>query len=182
MKVATSDHDVLPTGQRLTVVQGDITLQDVDAIVNAANAALAGGGGVDGAVHAAAGPELMEELRQFGGCPTGQARLSRGWRLRARAIIHCVGPVWHGGARNEEALLASCYRAALTLAQNHGLARLAFSAISTGIYAFPRDRATTIAVATVRDELRRTPAVREVRFVCFDADLATLYSRALTDG
>lgn len=177
-----SDLQTLATGQHLLVVQGDITRQAVDAVVNAANSALRRGGGVDGAIHAAAGPELQQELNGLGGCPTGEARLSRGWRLPARAIIHCVGPVWRGGDGGEDALLASCYRSALALASAHGLARLAFPAISTGIFGFPRDRATAIAVSTVRTELPRQPSVTEVRFVCFDDGLTTLYREALGHG
>jgi O-acetyl-ADP-ribose deacetylase (regulator of RNase III) len=166
---------------RLRVVEGDITLEDVDAVVNAANAALKRGGGVDGAIHHAAGPELQLELDRIGACPTGQCRLSAGYRLKARAVIHCVGPVWRGGGADEDALLAACYRNALSLAGQQGFRSLAFPAISTGIYGYPRERATLIAVAAVRAELARQPGIAEVRFVCFDAELADLYRRILGD-
>ena len=164
---------------RVSVVQGDITRVAVDAIVNAANSALKRGGGVDGAIHAAAGPGLQAELDGIGGCPTGECRLSRGHALPAPWIIHAVGPVWRGGTANEDSLLESCYRNAFALARRHGLASLAFPAISTGIYGFPKDRAARIAVSAVLDELARDDAVREVRFVCFDADTADLYRAEL---
>lgn len=168
---------------RLTVVEGDITIQDVDAIVNAANSALKRGGGVDGAIHRAAGPALQPALDQFGGCPTGECRVTPGFRLKARTIIHCVGPVWRGGGADEEALLAACYRHALAQAAAEGCSSIAFPAISTGIYGFPRERAAEIAVAAVRSELARqvaagVPSVTAVRFVCFDREAADLY-RAL---
>jgi O-acetyl-ADP-ribose deacetylase (regulator of RNase III) len=139
---------------RLAVVRGDITRLAVDAIVNAANTTLLGGGGVDGAVHRAAGPELLAECRTLGGCPTGEARITMGYRLSARYVIHTVGPVWSGGRRGEEALLASCYRNSLALAEEHGVRTIAFPAISTGAYRFPLERATAIAVGTVREHLR----------------------------
>ena len=164
---------------RVSVVQGDITRVAVDAIVDAANSALRRGGGVDGAIHAAAGPELQAELDRIGGCPTGECRLSRGHRLPAPWIIHAVGPVWHGGTAGEDALLDSCYRNAFALARRHGLASLAFPAISTGIYGFPKDRATRIAVTAVLDGLAQDDAVREVLFVCFDAEMADLYRMEL---
>ncbi len=163
----------------MSVLEGDITRVAVDAIVNAANSALKRGGGVDGAIHRAAGPELQDELDRIGGCPTGECRLSRGHRLPASWIIHAVGPVWHGGTADEDSLLESCYRTAFALARRHGLASLAFPAISTGIYGFPKDRAARIAVAAVLDELSTGGTVREVRFVCFDAEMAGLYRREL---
>lgn len=163
---------------RLDVAQGDITRETVDAIVNAANSALKAGGGVDGAIHRAAGPALQRELDVIGGCPTGEACLSRGYNLFAPWIIHCVGPVWHGGNRDEDRLLESCYRSALALARAHGLKSLAFPAISTGVYGFPKDRAAAIAVSTVRDELSKG-GVELVRFVCFDAETAGTYQRLM---
>lgn len=164
---------------RIRVVEGDITRQTVDAIVNAANAALKAGGGVDGAIHRAAGPDLQRELDRIGGCPTGDCRLSRGYALPAPHVIHCVGPVWHGGTRDEERLLESCYRSALALARRHGLRTLAFPAISTGIYGFPKQRAAEIAVAAVRDELAKDDSIGEVRFVVFDAETAAIYRRLI---
>ncbi|WP_247878097.1 O-acetyl-ADP-ribose deacetylase [Azospirillum sp. TSO22-1] len=163
----------------MSVVEGDLTRVAVDAVVNAANSALKRGGGVDGAIHAAAGPGLQAELDQIGGCPTGECRITRGHRLPAPWIIHAVGPVWRGGAANEDSLLESCYRTAFALARRHGLASLAFPAISTGIYGFPKDRAVRIAVAAALDELSRDDAVADVRFVCFDAETAALYRAEL---
>ncbi|MBP2311694.1 O-acetyl-ADP-ribose deacetylase [Azospirillum soli] len=164
---------------RIRVVEGDITRQTVDAIVNAANAALKAGGGVDGAIHRAAGPDLQRELDGIGGCPTGDCRLSRGYGLPAPHIIHCVGPVWRGGTQDEERLLESCYRSALALARRHGLRTLAFPAISTGIYGFPKQRAAEVAVAAVRDELAKDDAIAEIRFVVFDTETAAIYRRLL---
>ena len=154
---------------RLALLQADITKLDVDAIVNAANTGLRGGGGVDGAIHRAAGPELLAECRTIGGCPTGEARITRGYRLRARCVIHAVGPVWRGGKAGEDTLLAGCYRSALALAVEHALRSIAFPAISTGIYGFPGDRAARIAVGEVRTFLARDPPLDRVVFCCFDA-------------
>lgn len=161
--------------ERITVVRGDITQMDVDAIVNAANSSLLGGGGVDGAIHRAAGPELVAECRLLGGCPTGEARITRGYRLPARQVIHTVGPVWHGGSRGEDAALANCYRNSLALASRHGARTVAFPAISTGIYGFPLDRATQIAVRETRDYLSDHPEIERVTFVCFSGQAEATY-------
>ena len=169
----------MPTA--IAAEQGDITQQRVDAIVNAANESLLGGGGVDGAIHRAAGPELLAECRRIGGCPTGQARLTRGYRLPAEYVIHTVGPVWHGGERCEPELLASCYRSVLALAKEHGDIRsIAFPAISTGIYGYPVDQATEIAVREARRFVEESPdALDRIVFVCFgDAALAA-YQKVL---
>jgi len=159
----------------IRVWQGDITTLRVDAIVNAANRSLLGGGGVDGAIHRAAGPGLLEECRALGGCPTGEARITGGYHLPARHIIHAVGPVWQGGDRAEDAHLASAYRSALDLARTNGLATIAFPAISTGIYGFPAERAADIAVATIR----RHGAGLSVTLVAFDAATARILQGAL---
>jgi O-acetyl-ADP-ribose deacetylase (regulator of RNase III) len=164
---------------RIEVVQGDITTLDVDVIVNAANESLLGGGGVDGAIHRAAGPELLAECRGLGGCPTGQARMTGGYRLKARHVIHTVGPVWRGGGHREDELLASCYQASLALALEHRLESIAFPAISTGVYGFPLDRATAIAVAEVRKILTANELPLRVIFACFGDDAFRLYSRLL---
>jgi O-acetyl-ADP-ribose deacetylase (regulator of RNase III) len=153
---------------RLELVRGDITQQDTDAIVNAANTTLLGGGGVDGAIHRAAGPELLAECATLGGCETGSAKITRGYRLKARHVIHAVGPVWQGGGSDEEALLAGCYRAALDLAAEHSLSSLAYPAISTGIYRFPADLAARIAVGTVASEVASAArGITRVVFCCF---------------
>ena len=154
---------------RLIAVEGDITRQDVDAIVNAANASLLGGGGVDGAIHRAAGPELLAYCRTLNGCSTGSAKITPGFRLTARWVIHTVGPVWHGGASEEDALLASCYRSSMALAAQHGIRTLAFPQISTGVYRFPVERACRISVATIREGLRNYPVIEQVRCVSFGA-------------
>jgi O-acetyl-ADP-ribose deacetylase (regulator of RNase III) len=161
---------------RLEAIQGDITRQRVDAIVNAANSSLLGGGGVDGAIHRAAGRELLEACRQLGGCPTGEARSTAGFRLPARWVIHTVGPVWSGGKRGEPELLASCYRRSLEVADELGIRSVAFPAISTGAYGFPGQLAAEIAVNTVRSA---NTEVELVRLVAFDAETFVLYRKAL---
>ena len=164
-------------GGRVEVVTGDITVLDVDAIVNAANTTLLGGGGVDGAIHRAAGPELRAECARLGGARTGEAKVTRGYRLPARWVIHAVGPVWSGGGRGEDALLASCYRESLARAREVGARSVAFPAISTGVYGFPLERATRIALGEVRTGLEAGPAVERVVFCCFSARDRETYDR-----
>jgi O-acetyl-ADP-ribose deacetylase (regulator of RNase III) len=167
---------------RLDIVVGDITTLDVDAIVNAANRSLLGGGGVDGAIHRAAGPELLAECETLGGCETGSAKITRGYKLKARHVIHAVGPVWHGGGKNEDALLAGCYSTALDLAAEHKLVSIAFPAISTGVYHFPPDRAARVAVGTVASEIAAHPrGMQRVVFCCFSAASAEHHKAAFAE-
>jgi O-acetyl-ADP-ribose deacetylase (regulator of RNase III) len=163
----------------IRVVQGDITKLAVDAIVNAANTSLLGGGGVDGAIHRAAGRELLAECRTLGGCDTGDAKLTKGHRLPAKYVIHTVGPVWHGGSHGEDDLLAACYRNSLDLAAKHGIRTIAFPAISTGVYRFPLDRAARIAVRQTTDFLANHPTIQKVTFACFARESLDTYTRAL---
>lgn len=171
----------MASGKRMIVVVGDITRLAVDAIVNAANRSLLGGGGVDGAIHAAAGPSLLAECRTLNGCDTGDAKITRGYRLPAAHVIHTVGPIWSGGNADEDRLLASCYRRALEVAVENGLRTVAFPAISTGVYGFPVERAARIAVGTVASFLRDSPRIAEVTFCCFSEEAPEAH-RAVLEG
>lgn len=171
--------DISSTKSRISVVTADITTLAVDAIVNAANSSLLGGGGVDGAIHRAAGKELEFECRMLNGCKTGDAKITKGYKLPAKFIIHTVGPVWNGGGKGEPDLLASCYRRSLEIAAERQLQSVAFPAISTGVYRFPADRAAEIAVTTVIDFLAQSPLPTHVTFCCFSADSAALHQQAL---
>ena len=167
--------------ERITVLEGDITQLEVDAIVNAANESLLGGGGVDGAIHRAAGPALMAECRMLGGCSTGNAKITRGYDLDARHVIHTVGPVWHGGDEGEAENLASCYRRSLEVLVENGLKTIAFPAVSCGIYGYPLDQAAEIAIGTVCSELDRQVSVEKVVFCCFGSELTAIYQTRLAD-
>jgi O-acetyl-ADP-ribose deacetylase (regulator of RNase III) len=164
---------------RLEVIVADITTLSVDVIVNAANTSLLGGGGVDGAIHRAAGPELVAECRTLNGCATGDAKITRGYRLPAKHVIHAVGPVWHGGNHGEDALLASCYASAIRLCEENSLASIAFPAISTGVYHFPADRAAGIAVTMTVETLPEAPSLKRIIFCCFSDTSARLHEQAL---
>lgn len=176
-----SDNASRVAAKRIAIERGDITRQAVDAIVNAANSSLLGGGGVDGAIHRAAGPELLAECRTLGGCPTGQARLTRGYRLPARYVIHTVGPVWRGGAHGEDALLAAAYANSLALATAHGCTSVAFPAISTGVYGFPLTRATHIALQTMADHLAQHELPARVIAVCFATSDFAVYQQVFSE-
>ncbi len=167
--------------EELHIVKGDITDQSTDAIVNAANKSLQGGGGVDGAIHKAAGPQLLEECKEIGGCPTGEARITKGYKLPANHVIHTVGPVWNGGDNGEDDLLTQCYRNSLKLARENQIKTIAFPSISTGAYRFPLERATRIAINTVTEELSQHHLPQEVTFVCFDDKTYSTYQKLLDE-
>ncbi|MBQ1352138.1 MAG: O-acetyl-ADP-ribose deacetylase [Oscillospiraceae bacterium] len=167
---------------QLNIVQGDITKERVDAIVNAANTSLLGGGGVDGAIHRAAGPQLLEECRTLGGCPTGQAKATKGYRLPARYVLHTPGPIWRGGTKGEPELLRQCYQNCLALAEELQCKTVAFPSISTGIYHFPLEQAAGIAVSTILDFLKTSQFVEQVKMVCFDGRTKGVYDAALAEA
>lgn len=162
---------------KIEIQQGDITKLKVDVIVNAANTSLLGGGGVDGAIHQAAGPELLEECRTLNGCPTGEAKITKGYNLPAKYVIHTVGPIWNGGNNNEDKLLADCYRNSLRLATENKIKSIAFPAISTGVYSFPPERAARIAVSEVKTFLKSNDSIEKVIFVCFDESTYEYYNK-----
>ncbi len=165
--------------ERIEIIRGDITKQAVDAIVNAANCSLLGGGGVDGAIHRAAGPELLAECRTLNGCKTGEAKITKGYKLPAKFVIHTPGPVWHGGAKNEPTLLKSCYRSCLELASENGCRTVDFPSISTGVYHFPLEKASEIAIKAIAEYLFEHPEIERVRMVCFDDRTKKYYEDAL---
>jgi len=171
----------LSANDRIAVVEGDITRQQVDAIVNAANTTLLGGGGVDGAIHRAAGPELLAECRTLGGCATGSAKITKGYRLPAKFVIHTVGPVWRDGRRGEDELLESCYRSCFALVEQRGIRTVAFPSISTGAYGFPMERAARITVTETRDFLQRNSIVEKVLLVCFGRNAFDMHARVLKE-
>lgn len=164
---------------RIEIIKGDITRQSVDAIVNAANCSLLGGGGVDGAIHRAAGPELLSECRTLGGCKTGEAKITRGYKLPAKYVIHTPGPVWHGGTHGEPELLKSCYRSCLELASDNGCRTVDFPSISTGVYSYPLEKASKIAIGAIAEYLYEHPEIERVRMVCFDERTKKYYEEAL---
>jgi O-acetyl-ADP-ribose deacetylase (regulator of RNase III) len=166
---------------KIEIVEGDITKQKVDAIVNAANTSLLGGGGVDGAIHRGAGPELLAECRKLGGCPTGEAKITKGYNLPAKRVIHTVGPVWSGGGSDEDAFLAGCYRNSLQVAVDNGVRTVAFPSISTGAYGFPLERATQIAIKEVLAFLEQEPSIEKVVFVCFGERAYSAYKRTFAE-
>jgi len=166
--------------KKIELIQADITRLQVDAIVNAANSSLLGGGGVDGAIHRAAGPELLEECKTLNGCPTGKARITKGYQLPARYVVHTVGPIWNGGERKEEQLLASCYRNSLSIAIEHGINTIAFPNISTGVYRYPKTEAAEIAIREVTAFLKQHPAINRVIFAVFDEENFQIYSEKLS--
>ena len=166
---------------KIEIIQGDITKQTVDAIVNAANCSLLGGGGVDGAIHRAAGPELLAECRTLGGCKTGEAKITKGYKLPARFVIHTPGPVWHGGNNGEADKLRSCYRSCLVLASENGCKTVDFPSISTGVYHFPLEKASEIAIKTISEYLFEHPEIERVRMVCFDSRTKQAYENALRE-
>jgi len=170
-----------PLKDRIEIVEADITKMEVDAIVNAANTSLLGGGGVDGAIHRAAGPELLAETRTIGGCPTGEARVSKGYRLPAKWVIHTVGPIWSGGNRDEDRLLADCYKNSFKAAAKIGAATLAFPSISTGAYRFPLERAVNIALRETKSFLQADQSINKVFFVCFGSEVYDKYQAVLRE-